>query len=417
MVEPDNLHTKLASLHEISVEIAALRNLSQVHERALNYCRELTDSEFAFSGLLRETTVGRVANGRMEVGDRVMDVAAISGFQPSPEFYAQFHVMSLRSSVVGVVIRENRSYNSNDVAADPHSVGQPEGHPPIRKFLGVPLRLSEDAIGMIGVANKPNGYDGNDEQLLSTFANQVAVAVDNARLYERQRQTIAELEMLRDRLTEAERIQLLGRERTRIAGALHDRIEQQIFTIGVRLNGLLEVEHIERDVREQLAETRRIAIQTADEVRRAIFTLADADHGDVELADDVRTMLRDVERTTGLQAHLSVSGRPTEAVDQVRDLVGQIVNEALANIEKHARAERILVRLRYQQDRVDLVIQDDGVGASELVLKTFPESHLHFGLRHIRELVIERGGVFEAANGEEAGFVIRTSIPFDRDEP
>ena len=66
---------------------------------------------------------------------------------------------------------------------------------------------------MIGVANKPGGYDAADERLLSTFAGQVAVAVDNARLDARQRQAIAELRQLRERLTKAERVQLLGRER------------------------------------------------------------------------------------------------------------------------------------------------------------------------------------------------------------
>jgi GAF domain-containing protein len=91
--------------------------------------------------------------------------------------------------------------------------------------------LRGEVIGMIGVANKPGGCGPEDERLLSTFAAQVAVAVRNARLYESQSRMIAELQELHQRLTEAERAQLLGRERERIAGALHDRIEQQIFSI------------------------------------------------------------------------------------------------------------------------------------------------------------------------------------------
>jgi GAF domain-containing protein len=141
-----------------------------------------------------------------------MEVAAIKGFEPSPSFYQIFHLMALRPSVVGVAIREDRSYITNDVPGDRRSVGQPQGHPPIRRFLGVPLRLRGEVIGMIGVANKPGGYGPEDERLLSTFAAQVAVAVDNARLYESQRRMIAELQELHQRLTEAERAQLLGRE-------------------------------------------------------------------------------------------------------------------------------------------------------------------------------------------------------------
>jgi DNA-binding CsgD family transcriptional regulator len=196
MAEEHSLHEQLAALHSISVEIAGLHELSVIHDRALGYCLELTASEFAFTGLLRDTRVGVVASGRAEISDCVMDVAAIKGFEPTPAFYALFHLMALRCSVVGVVIIKNMPYLSNDVSADVHSVGQPPGHPPIRRFLGVPLRVGTTVIGMIGVANKRAPYRPPDEQLLSTFANQVAVAVDNARLYESQLQMITELRRL-----------------------------------------------------------------------------------------------------------------------------------------------------------------------------------------------------------------------------
>ena len=113
----------------------------------------------------------------------------------------------------------------------------------------------------------------DDEQLLATFAGQVAVAVDNARLYERQRQMLAELQQLHERLTEAEQAQLLGRERERIAGALHDRIEQNIFTIGVHLGALLEDASLDARLAPQLRELHQLSIAVADELRRAIFSL------------------------------------------------------------------------------------------------------------------------------------------------
>ena len=175
--------------------------------------------------------------------------------------------------MVGALIKENRCYRANDVSADPHRAGQPGGHPPVLRFLGVPLRLGGAVIGMIGVANKPGGYDAADERLLSTSAGQVAVAVGNARLYERQRRAIAELQQLRERLTKAERDQLLGRERERIAGALHDRIEQDVFTIGVRLTALLEDQSLDHRMAGQLRGLRQLSIGVADEVRRAIFAL------------------------------------------------------------------------------------------------------------------------------------------------
>ena len=91
----------------------------------------------------------------------------------------------MRRSVFGVAVIDERPTISNDVDRNPLRVGQPPWHPLVRTFLGVPLRAGSEVIGMSGVANKPGGYDARDERLLATFANQVAVAIDNARLYER----------------------------------------------------------------------------------------------------------------------------------------------------------------------------------------------------------------------------------------
>ena len=404
----DNFQEQLVSLHAISAQIAGLHQLAEIHDQALGYCLTLTGSQFAFTGLLRDTADG---GGGGTAGDQIMDVAAIKGFDPSTEFYHTFRLMLLRSSVVGVVIKENRCYRANDVPTDPHSVGQPRGHPPVRKFLGVPLRLGDAVIGMIGVANNPGGYDAADERLLSTFAGQVAVAVDNARLYARQRQAIAELQQLRERLTRAERVQLLGRERERIAGALHDRIEQDIFTIGVRLTALLEGQSLDPRVAGQVRGLRQLSIGVADEVRRAIFALTSQDQDGAGLTDRLRSRLAHFERSSGMNAHLVVTGTPGPGAAAAHEVVLLVVDEALANAGKHSQARTVLVSLRHEPGRVDLVVQDDGQGAPEILLGTFPDSCLHFGLRHMHELVTGRGGHLEVSNGEEAGLVIRASLP------
>jgi DNA-binding CsgD family transcriptional regulator len=191
---------QLDSLLSISAEIASVRELADVQDRALAYCLELTRSEFGFIGLLDES------------GENLL-VAAIKGFEPTtPGFVGRNRFMSVRPSVFGIVLLEDRPYISNDVANDPLSVGQPAGHPPVRAFIGVPLRVGATLIGVLGAANKHGGYDRYDERLLSTFANQVAVAIDNARLYEQQRQMITGLVSVVDLATSGPRS---GRSRGR----------------------------------------------------------------------------------------------------------------------------------------------------------------------------------------------------------
>src|ERR1700682_2187958 len=191
---------QLESLYSISIEIASLHEMQQVLDRALGYCLDLTQSAFGFIGLLN--------------GSQQMDVAAIKGFEPlDPNFYDNFRLIPVRPSVFGVVITNQRSKLSNDVLHDPDRVGQPRGHPPVRTFLGVPLQVGERVIGMVGVANKLSGYTDDEERLLSTFANQVAVAIENARLYEDQKHMIDKLEQLHRDLSQADREQVLRQER------------------------------------------------------------------------------------------------------------------------------------------------------------------------------------------------------------
>src|ERR1700681_3642835 len=390
---------QLESLYSISIEVARLHELQQVLDRALAFCLDLTQSAFGFVGLL-------VSDGRE------MDVAAIKGFEPlDPKFYDNFRLIPVRPSVFGVVITNEGSKISNDVLHDPDRVGQPRGHPPVRSFLGVPLQIGDRVIGMIGVANKPSGYTADEERLLSTFANQVAVAFENARLYEDQRRMIDELEQLHRDLSMAEREQVLREERERIAAELHDRIEQAIFTLGLKVNEILEREHVAEPIASDLGDVRQLAIHTSEAVREAIFALSLAQPAAGRLLSELRRLVREAAKSQELEADLVVSGEPSRLSAESEQTLYVLAREALINVVRHARARRVLVSLRYSDDHVDLVIQDDGIGASEQILKHYQESGTHFGMKRSRRQVEDLGGSFAVSNGEESGLAIRVQLP------
>src|SRR6202158_310214 len=387
---------QLESLYSISIEIARLHEMQQVLDRALAFCLDLTQSAFGFIGLLNAS--------------EQMDVAAIKGFEPTdPNFYENFRLIPVRPSVFGVVITNRRSKLSNDVLHDPDRVGQPRGHPPVRTFLGVPLQVGERVIGMIGVANKPSGYTPDEERLLFTFANQVAVAIENARLYEDQRRMIDELEQLHRDLSQADRDQVLRQERERIAAELHDRIEQGIFTLGLKVNAILEHEPVTEPIATGLGEVRQLAIHTSEAVREAIFALSLPPAQAGGLALQLRRLVR--ETGEAVEADLVVSGKPVNLSAESAHTLYVLAREALANVVRHAQARRVLVSLRYSDEHVDLVIKDDGVGASEQILKNYQDSSTHFGLKRSRHQVEALGGTFEAHNGEESGLAIRARLP------
>jgi signal transduction histidine kinase len=390
---------QLESLYSISLEISRLHEMQQVLDRALGFCLDLTQSAFGFIGLLVN-------------GGREMDVAAIKGFEPlDPKFYDNFRLIPVRPSVFGVVITSESSKISNDVLHDPDRVGQPRGHPPVRTFMGVPLQVGKRVIGMIGVANKPSGYTTDEQRLLSTFANQVAVAIENARLYEDQRRMIDELEQLHRDLSQAERDQVLQKERERIAAELHDRIEQAIFSLGLKVNAILERESVTDPTAADLGEVRQLAIHTSEAVREAIFALSLPRAAAGGLPSELRRLVRETGTSEAVEADLVVSGNPVGLSTESAHVLVVLAREALANMARHARAKRVLVSLRYSNEHVDLVIQDDGVGASEQILQHYQDSSTHFGLKRSRRQVEALGGSFEVRNGEESGLAIRARLP------
>ncbi len=391
---------EIERLHAISVEIAGLQELPRVMDRALDCCLELTASEFGFVGLM--------------LGPDQMDVAAIKGFQPrDPRFYERFRTIPVRPSIFGIVVLTGEPYLSNDVLADPLHIGKPSGHPPVRTFLGVPLHFGGEVLGMIGVANRPRGYTPEQERLLSTFANQVAVAIRNARLYEEQRQMIDRLRDLRGQVEAAEREQLLDDERRRIARELHDRVEQTFFSIGLTAGAAMESVTPDSNgaLHQALARVRALSSQGAEQMREAIFALSRAEVHDRGLVQALWKLVREFRRRSSLEADLVLSGSERRLPPEVAETLHAVAREALANTERHAQASAVVISLRFNPRAVTLAIQDDGIGAPPLVLRTLGDSATHFGLKGLNERVRRLGGTFTTRPGDDGGLVVHARVP------
>ena len=130
----------------------------------------------------------------------------------------------------------------------------------------------------------------------------------------------------------------------------------------------------------------------------------------------MQRLLRDIETSQSLQTKLVVTGHPAAADPKVDDVAYAVIREALTNVCRHAHAGFVLVSLRYEDDSIHVVVQDDGVGMPEVALPHDYDSYLHFGLRHSRDQVLGLGGTFQVVNGEEAGAIVKLSLPILRSE-
>lgn len=122
--------------------------------------------------------------------------------------------------ILAAMLHDAKTERLADVREDPRFEGWPSAHPDMSDFLGLPIKDGEETIGALFLANKncpkPQGGCGftqDDEELLGILAQHAAIALTNARLYERSRElTIAE-------------------ERSRIAHELHDAVSQKLFSL------------------------------------------------------------------------------------------------------------------------------------------------------------------------------------------
>jgi signal transduction histidine kinase len=402
---------EIERLHAISVEIASLQELSGVMDRALDYCLELTQSAFGFVGLMQ--------------GTDQMDVAAVKGFVPSDStFHERFRTIPVRPSVFGIVVLTGQPRLSNNVAADTLHVGTPRGHPPVRTFLGVPLLFGSEVLGMLGVANCVGGYNQQQQRLLAVFANQVAVAIRNARLYEEQRNMIARLQQLRGQVEAAERERLLEDERRRIAQELHDRVAQTLFSIGLTAQAAMDrngaagascagaatATLAESPEQAALQSIRSLSAVGNEQMREAIFALTHGELPERGLARTLWQTVRDFRERTGLDADLVLAGKEPRLSQETAEALLAAAREALANVEQHAHATSAVVSLRTTNSAATLVVQDDGVGPRPLVLRSIGSSTRHFGLRGVRDRVRALGGSFTVRRGEDGGFVLRVRV-------
>lgn len=409
---------RLEALYRLAVELSALRDLQSVLDTALRHCLDLTESQFGFIGL-------NAADGS------AMDVVAIAGFRATPEFYERFHVIPLRPSIFARVVLENHPLRSDDAMLDPLRVGQPRGHPPVRAFLGVPLLVRDKPVGMIGVANRPRPYDNEHEQLLVTYAAQVAIAISNAKLNEELNRAKEELERkVAERTQElqeakealaqkAEQLQRLladtvdvqERERQRIAQDMHDGINQLL--IGAMLELMSARERISGGdlsrAESSLQQVRELLKRVEREIRQIIYDLRPPTLDALGLVPSLRRYTDRFRQYSRIPCEVRVEGDPRRLPPDMEIGIYRIMQEALQNVSAHANAQRAEVAVSFSPQTIALTIADDGRGFDLEAVQH--DSSGHFGLLGMRERAEALGGQLAIRSQPGWGTQVHLSLP------
>jgi signal transduction histidine kinase len=383
---------QLRALYHLSVELSALRSLESVLTTALKHCLDLTGSQFGFIGLIASNKTA-------------MDVVEVQGFHPAHSFYNHFRLIPLRPNIFARVVLENHSVRTEDALSDPHRVGQPRGHPPVKTFLGVPLRIQEIPIGMIGVANRVLPYEIEHEQLLMTYAAQVAIVIRNAQLNEELVAATAELEQKVAHRTQElqkaqealaqkavqlrqlynETVNIQEAERQRIAQDMHDGINQLLIGAMLELKSARErltAGNLARadDALQSVQGTLR---EVEMEIKRVIYDLRPPTLDALGFVPALRQYIQDFKQYTGLNCVVEMQGEVVRLPAQVEVSIYRLLQEALQNVFSHAHAQNVDVSIQFTPQSLELSICDDGIGFD---LHSVEKTNIsHFGLITMRE--------------------------------
>jgi signal transduction histidine kinase len=199
-------------------------------------------------------------------------------------------------------------------------------------------------------------------------------------------------------------------ERARIARELHDEVAHSVSVIAIQADAAEGALAVDPDLaRVPVAVIKDTARGALVEMRRLLGALREAD-GDPVLAPqphlaDVQRLVEQT-RAAGVETELRVEGEP-KALPTGLDLSAyRIVQEALTNVLKHARATHAVVVLRYGSDALELEVLDDGVGVASA------ENGGH-GLLGMRERVELHGGRLSAGKRESGGYALRARLPLE----
>jgi signal transduction histidine kinase len=204
-------------------------------------------------------------------------------------------------------------------------------------------------------------------------------------------------------------------ERLRVARELHDGVNQIIAATHMRLRKVeSRLAMANPAAREMLARCDELLVQALEENRRIAHDLRPSDLDTLGLAEACRNFCREFQGRVDLKLECEVV-QDGERLDAATELnLFRIVQEALNNIEKHARAKIVKLRLIFQPDFVLLRIQDDGCGFPTTMPSPKRKKGHGLGLTNMRERAMSLGGIFELESIPNERTTILVRVPRKR---
>jgi signal transduction histidine kinase len=273
-----------------------------------------------------------------------------------------------------------------------------------KSLWGVPLKADGQTIGVlvIGFA-KPYEWLPTERELMRAIGDRAALAIERARMTDELREREQRIAELSGHL-----LRVQEEERKRISRELHDETGQALMVIRLYL-GMMESGVTARNVRGKIRETVEVVDRTIEGIRRIIGKLSPLVLQELGLVAAIRKEAKDFAKNTGVKARVLITEDVGRLAPGTEQAVYRVVQEALHNVAKHAKAQNVTVQVVRQEHQVRVMVEDDGIGIQARTgVKEQPQS---FGLAGIKERIAMLGGTSRVISAEGKGTRIEIEVP------
>lgn len=224
--------------------------------------------------------------------------------------------------------------------------------------------------------------------------------------------------LMLDRLAEhrqtvaAQILRALEAERKRIARELHDETSQSLTSMMVNLEAIeRQLPDEAEEVAVRLRLTKEIARRTLDETRRLMFDLRPSVLDDLGLVPALRWFISQRVQPAGLKVDFQASGLEGRLSDELETALFRILQEAMTNAVKHARATGIQVSLTHEPGRIMSIVADNGLGFDPEQSVNKDDKDRGLGLFGMHERATLVGGMVQIDSAPGRGTAVRVSVP------
>jgi len=289
-------------------------------------------------------------------------------------------------SLAGLSMEQGKPFLANGLSSQIQAYRR---NPDLRSLLVVPLFAEGTSIGVIDVVNKPGGFTKDDTRIMGLFADQAAIAIENARLHQ-----------------QAEQLAVV-KERERIARDLHDSVTQTLYSLSLFVDATQKALQAGKTDKAQkhVHELRMLAREAMLDMRLLIFELHPPILQKEGLVVALKTRLESVEARSGIRTEYQVI-HERELPLTIEAELYRIAQEALTNVVKHSQADSVNVTLYYGRNQFKMKVQDNGVGFD---MEKVDEGG-GIGIRGIKERVQRMNGKLYVESTPQKGTILVVTV-------